>query len=450
MIKIYSVMPIFMVLVAVFGGCTPSEPDPQTQAAASAENIDPHKAMQAFSQCMRDNGIANYPEPTENGISLRGVDIDRNSAEFKAAESACTGLLPRPPANAPNGPHRSGSEERRAGDPRPRNAGGKAVAWEKIVPGGDCMCADGSGFAFWNYKADPAKVVLYLDGGGVCFDAVSCAAQNTPTSGEREGPDYDPNIDGENPDGGGMFDFDHADNPFSGYSFIYVPLCTADAYLGNATQQYSPELTVEHKGFINGSAAMQYLTKHYANAGQVVVVGKSAGAPAAPLYGGLISDTLPNAQIIVFGAQSGAFPDDPDLNARINELWGAFGNLPSWDVNKGLTTRDWGMRRIWIQAGLHNPKIILARFDYTFDPNASQTLAYLAVPGVDPSNPRALIDANEAAIEAAGVTLHSYTAPTEGHGILEFELFYEMEAKGVRLVDWLKALLDGKPLEDVR
>lgn len=45
----------------------------------------------------------------------------------------------------------------------------------------------------------------------------------------------------------------------------------------------------------------------------------------------------------------------------------------------------------------------------------------------------AVIDANEAAIEATGVDLHSYTAPGEGHGIFEFEELYEIEVDGVRL-----------------
>ena len=183
--------------------------------------------------------------------------------------------------------------------------------------------------------------MFYLDGGGVCFDATSCANANTPSTGERAGPDYDPNIEGENPASeGGMFDFARADNPFRDYSFIYVPLCTADSHLGNLTREYSPKLTVEHKGFVNSTAALNYLAEHYPNATQVVVVGKTAGSVAAPIYGGLIADLLPNAQITVFGAQSGAFPDDPDLNAKIDEVWGAFDNMPDWEVN-GVKLVDW-------------------------------------------------------------------------------------------------------------
>jgi hypothetical protein len=397
-------------------------------AASPTSSLDPNEALLAFAQCMRDNGVPDFPDPKEDGISLGGTGIDRNSPEFKAAQKACETLLPQPSSNT----------------------GGNSV-WQKVVPGGDSECADGSEFAFWEREADPTKVVFYLDGGGVCFDATSCANTNTGSTTERAGPDYDPNIAGENPAReGGMFDFTRADNPFLDYSFIYVPLCTADSHLGDVTREYSPGLTVEHNGFVNGTAALNYLAKSYPDASQVVVLGKTAGSVAASIYGGLVADLLPNAQIIVFGAQSGAFPDDPDLNAEIiGELWGAFDNMPDWEVNEGLTARDWGTRRFWIQAGLHDPDIVMARFDYAFDPHAAEALEYLSVSGVDPSNTLAVIDANEAAIEAAGVVLHSYTAPGQGHGILEYETFYDMEVNGVRLVHWVEALIAGNPLDDV-
>jgi hypothetical protein len=47
--------------------------------------------------------------------------------------------------------------------------------WKKVVPGGACECADGSEFAFSERRNDPTNVVFYLDGGGTCFDAKTCA-----------------------------------------------------------------------------------------------------------------------------------------------------------------------------------------------------------------------------------------------------------------------------------
>ena len=89
---------------------------------------------------------------------------------------------------------------------------------------------------------------------------------------------------------------------------------------------------------------------------------------------------------------------------------------------------------------------MLARFDFAYDREAA---GGAQVTGVDPSDQLAVIDANEAAIEKAGVVLHSYTAPGNGHGIFEWPRFYGLEVNGVRLVDWVDALIAGEPLDDV-
>jgi hypothetical protein len=41
--------------------------------------------------------------------------------------------------------------------------------WERVVPGGDCRCSDGSKFSFWVREANPKKVLFYLQDGGACF-----------------------------------------------------------------------------------------------------------------------------------------------------------------------------------------------------------------------------------------------------------------------------------------
>jgi hypothetical protein len=58
-------------------------------------------------------------------------------------------------------------------------------AWEKVVPGGDYECANGSEFAFFERRADPTKVVFFLDGGGACVDAETCAFTGLGVGGEE-------------------------------------------------------------------------------------------------------------------------------------------------------------------------------------------------------------------------------------------------------------------------
>ena len=122
--------------------------------------------------------------------------------------------------------------------------------WERVVPGGDCQCADGSEFSFWVREANPQTVVLYLQDGGACFSAETCAPHrdlyNTKVSEAPTGE-------------GGIFDFADERNPFADHSFVHVPYCTGDVHIGNTTKEYAPGLTVEHKGYVNGTAALDHL-----------------------------------------------------------------------------------------------------------------------------------------------------------------------------------------------
>jgi hypothetical protein len=385
-----------------------------------------HEAMLAFAQCMRDNGISNFPDPSGGELMIDRDEFDVESPAFQAAQGACESLIPPPPA----------------GSVPDELSVAELAAWVEVVPGGDTMCADGSEYAFWVHPADPAKVVFFLEGGGACWDATTCAFS------DDDSRTYDWKVtDGDNPAyRGGIFDLDHPDNPLAGYSFVYVPYCTGDVYLGNVIREYSPELTVRHNGFVNGTAALTHLVANYPHAEQVVVAGVSAGSVAAPVYGGLVTDVLPNAQVTVLADSSGAYPNDLEMNARILGQWGTGETMPDWEVNEGLPAEVWGIPQFWIQAGTHDPEMVLARFDYAFDEVQVQ---YLTLTGLNPSNLIALMDANEALIEAAGVVQHSYTAAGSNHTIINNEEFYTMAVNGVALVEWVEAVIAGEPLVDV-
>jgi hypothetical protein len=86
-------------------------------------------------------------------------------------------------------------------------------------------------------EANPKNVVFYLQGGGGCFSAETCA----PDRGL-----YRTKIEAHLT--GGIFDFADERNPFADYSVAYVPYCTGDVHPGNATREYAPGLTVQHKG----------------------------------------------------------------------------------------------------------------------------------------------------------------------------------------------------------
>jgi Pectinacetylesterase len=306
--------------------------------------------------------------------------------------------------------------------------------WERVVPGGDCKCSDGSEFSFWVRKASPKKVIFFLQGGGACFSAETCA----PDRGL-----YRTKIEAHLT--GGIFDFADKRNPFADYSVVYVPYCTGDVHLGNASRQYAPGLTVQHKGYVNGTAALDRLVASFPRATRVVVAGESAGSVAAPLYAGLMSDRLPDARITVLADGSGSYPDV----RRVDEIlatWGFGRVIPHWPENAGLAADEWSLPGFFIQSGRHDPKIVFARHDYAYDENQVSWYPFLGIRG---KNPLSLMDRNEAQIEGAGVNLLSYTAPGDGHTVLGDEGFYTETVNGEKLVDWVSRLIEGQPVDDV-
>jgi Pectinacetylesterase len=307
--------------------------------------------------------------------------------------------------------------------------------WERVVPGGDCQCSDGSEFSFWVREASPEKVVFYLQDGGVCFSAETCAESDLYNTAVNEGPTGQ----------GGMFDFADVRNPFADHSVVYVPYCTADVHIGNTTTKYAPDLTVRHKGYVNGTAALDHLAAAFPGATEVVVLGESAGSLAAPLYAGLVSDRLPDARITVLAHGSGSYPDVPPVN-EVLAAWG-FGNAgPAWAENAGLTAELWSAPGFFIQSARHDSDIVFARADYAYDETQEGWFELL---GIRAGDLLSRIETNETQIENAGVNVHSYIAPGAEHVVFSDGLFYTEEVDGRKLVDWVSRLIEGEPVDDV-
>lgn len=85
-------------------GGEPPKLDPEAQAK-----------MRAFAECMRRNGVEEFPDPEAGGGIMIDGDagaLDPSSEEFKAAQEACRGELPEMPG-APDdrtGPRAGGSD----------------------------------------------------------------------------------------------------------------------------------------------------------------------------------------------------------------------------------------------------------------------------------------------------------------------------------------------------
>jgi len=409
-------------LFAAACGSAPSStgtaaPASSSAAGGTADRTTALADAQKFAACMREQGITDWPDPTVGpggGISIGGPA--GSDASASSARATCQHFL------GTAGPNAAPSSGSNAAPPSENTAAG----WQTKKPGGDCECADGSAYSFFVRTGDPKKVVLFLDGGGACWSAGTCA--------QGGGNHFQASV--EPPEQGGIFDAGDARNPFAGHSFVYVPYCTADVHLGDADTTYAAGLTVHHHGYANGSAALDQLVTSFPQATDVVVIGGSAGSVSAPLYAGLVADRLPKARVTSIADSSGAYPDAPQMNAILTaKAWNAQA-LPA----------DASMPGLVIATAKRHPRIVFARIDHAQD---AVQQSYLRLVGTPSDDVAALLRTNGAQIEKAGVTLHTFTKPGDGHTVVDNEGFSTEHVAGVSLSDWVTRLIAGRPGADV-
>jgi len=80
---------------------------PGVGAATPSPTPDPYKLALKFSQCMRENGVPDFPDPQTSsdghfGIQINGngTTLDPSSSQFQAATQACNKYSPK---NGPGG-----------------------------------------------------------------------------------------------------------------------------------------------------------------------------------------------------------------------------------------------------------------------------------------------------------------------------------------------------------
>src|SRR5581483_5687606 len=92
---------VALAVVAVMGaGCSNTPAGTATgNKPAGSSTATTHEMAMKFSQCMRDNGVSEFPDPDPSGALtidgvLNGTSLDPNTAAWKRAISACQDLEP--------------------------------------------------------------------------------------------------------------------------------------------------------------------------------------------------------------------------------------------------------------------------------------------------------------------------------------------------------------------
>lgn len=132
----------------------------------------------------------------------------------------------------------------------------------------DSFCRDGSTSGIGvSLNASSKNVMIYLEGGGACFDGITCLA-NPGNAGIMKGEKTS-----------GLFNRTHADNPVKDWNYIYVPYCTGDVHMGTNDKGSVPGVfgTQKFVGYRNLEAFLRRVVPTFPDVEKVLLTGISAG-----------------------------------------------------------------------------------------------------------------------------------------------------------------------------
>lgn len=199
------------------------------------------------------------------------------------------------------------------------------------------FCGNGSPYKFFVRRAATnANYVIYLEGGGACWDYGSCSGEEGIRGARNPDgivDDYMQKIDTRlvTPF---LLKGHYANNPETqDWNMVYVPYCTGDVYAGDQTITYESDdgkqLEWNHNGLKNMRAVVAWLRDNMQSPHRMLLTGCSAGGVGAlvnyhdmrrdlhPTKSFLLSDSGP-----LFPTTEGGANWSKPLHDKIRQSWG--------------------------------------------------------------------------------------------------------------------------------
>jgi hypothetical protein len=227
------------------------------------------------------------------------------------------------------------------GDAHPSSGFTPPMGWTWFNIEG-AKCRDGSPFGvFVHWGDDISKLFVYFEGGGACANPGFCrlnqhnVSEQFLTGGESAAASLFILPVPQAPSGQGVFDLQNPENPFLGWSQVFVPYCTGDVYAGTRSD-VQIEGVDQKQSFYGGGNVKKVIARlagtFKKDLKRFVAGGSSAGGYGAGINFGYLQDTFPDAQGSVILDASPPFTNDyvpTCLQKRWRETWGIDAHYPS-------------------------------------------------------------------------------------------------------------------------
>jgi hypothetical protein len=188
------------------------------------------------------------------------------------------------------------------------------------------VCMNGSPYAYFAKRGTVNKLLVYYQGGGACWENLTCSAPVCDTNVNPAG--------GDNPNNQstGFADMDNPANPFRDWNVVFVSYCSCDVHYGDAAQDYSgifPTIHVEHRGYHNARVVEKWTREHFVNPEEIFVTGSSAGAYGAWFNAVLHHAVWPASHVNVLADAGNGVITQEFLDEEFPN-WNFEGNLPDY------------------------------------------------------------------------------------------------------------------------
>ena len=311
-------------------------------------------------------------------------------------------------------------------------------------------------FHFWVKRGSADALLVFFEGGGACWDDLTCTfpiAAGLPAAVPQF---YKPAIlPSDDPRTyGGVFDLANPGNPVGDWSFVYIPYCTGDVHLGSATRDYhnagNPVLplpatfSIRHRGFDNFMVVLDWMRRHVDGPRRILVTGSSAGAYGAAGNFPWIAEAYPRSHLYVLAdAGQGVTTAPWDLGDPGRESWNL--TLPPWVVGDGGPPRTWEVLKV---AAERYPRAKVSQFTTRLD--AVQIAFYSVMKafyGPGGLCPFPAADWNQQMVgaladyAAGSDNYRLYLADGAYHTIMRSPAFYLESSAGLPFSEWLAGML---------
>ena len=223
---------------------------------------------------------------------------------------------------------------------------GSYWSWQTVKLGAEtgAVCGNGSPYKFFvNRVPNSSNTIIYLEGGGACWDYESCTGATGIRGARNPNGVPDNYMSLQNPSASLVSPFVFRLHPWTrtktqNWNMVYVPYCTGDIYSGDRVAVYNDPsnqnspLVWHHNGLRNMRAIASWLKDNLQRPAQMLTTGCSAGGTGSltnyahlrrdiePDRGFMIDDSGPVYSAPI-GANPETYPSLP-LHTTIRSVWG--------------------------------------------------------------------------------------------------------------------------------